>query len=167
MQLKPRTARPLVDFARMVWLRFDEDRCLPIASSLTFTTLLAIVPIITVALTLISAFPVFGEATEQLETFLVERMVPESARSIASYAEQFTENAAKLTAVGLLFLFVTAMIVLMTIDRALNEIWRVARPRPPVQRAFIYWALLTVGPVLIGARIDGREYEDSIKALRG
>jgi len=107
-----------------------------------------------VALTLISAFPVFQEASDGLEQFLVERMIPESAQSIASYAQQFTENAARLTAVGLFFLFITAMVVLMTIDQALNEIWRVPRPRPPVQRAFIYWALLTVGPVLIGISLS-------------
>lgn len=144
----------LADFARMVWRRFDEDRCMPIASSLTFTTLLAIVPIVTVALTLISAFPVFREASAHLEEFLLENMIPESAENVATYAQQFTENAGRLTAVGLVFLFVTAMIVLMTIDRALNEIWRVPRPRPPIQRVFIYWALLTVGPVLIGLSLS-------------
>jgi len=125
-----------------------------IASSLTFTALLAIVPIITVALTLMSAYPVFREMMQHLQVFLVENMLPESAESITIYAEQFVENAARLTAVGIAFLFVTAMIVLLTIDRALNQIWRVPRPRTTVQRMFIYWALLTVGPLLIGASLS-------------
>jgi membrane protein len=81
-------------------------------------------------------------------------MLPESAEVIATYAEQFADNAARLTAVGVLFLFVTAMIVLQTIDRAFNQIWRVPRPRTTVQRVFIYWALLTVGPVLVGASLS-------------
>jgi membrane protein len=152
--LKLRKTPPLIDFARMVGRRFEEERCLQIASSLTFTTLLAIVPIITVALTVISAFPVFGELMQHIERFLVGNMLPESAESIAAYTEQFAENAARLTAVGVLVLFATAMIVLQTIDRAFNQIWRVPRPRATVQRAFIYWALLTVGPVLIGASLS-------------
>lgn len=154
MLLKLKKSPPLVDFARIVWRRFDEDRCLQIASSLTFTTLLAIVPIITVALTLISAFPVFRELLGHIEQFLRQNMLPESAETVAAYTQQFTENAARLTAVGLIFLFVTAMIVLMTIDRAFNQIWRVPRPRTLVQRVFIYWALLTVGPILIGASLS-------------
>jgi membrane protein len=144
----------LVDFGRMVAQRFEEDRCMQIAASLTFTTLLAIVPIITVAVTLISAFPVFRSVTEHIEGFLLENMLPESVEAIAAYTGQFTKNAARLTLVGIVVLFVTAMMVLFTIDRAFNQIWRVPRPRSAVQRVFIYWALLTVGPVLIGASLS-------------
>lgn len=125
-----------------------------IASSLTFTALLAIVPIITVALTLISAFPVFRELLQHVERFIVGNMLPESAAALAGYAEQFADNAARLTAVGIAFLFVTSIIVLLTIDRAFNQIWRVPRPRSTVQRVFIYWALLTVGPPFIGASLS-------------
>lgn len=152
--LKLRKTPPLIDFARMAWRRFDEERCLQIASSLTFTALLAIVPIITVALTMISAFPVFRELMLHIQQFLVSNMLPESAESIAVYTETFADNAARLTTVGILFLFVTAMIVLQTIDRAFNQIWRLPRRRTTVQRIFIYWALLTVGPVLIGASLS-------------
>jgi len=144
----------LVVLARLAWRRFREERCAQIASSLTFITLLAIVPIITVALTLISAFPVFGELLENVEQFLVRNMLPESAATLAGYVEQFADNAARLTAVGIAFLFVTAIIVLLTIDRAFNQIWRVPRPRSTVQRVFMYWALLTVGPLLVGASLS-------------
>ena len=150
----PNKAPSLVEFGRIVGQRFVEERCLQIASSLTYTTLLAIVPIVTVALILMSAFPVFRELMDHIHQFLLKNMLPESAGAIAGYAEQFTKNAARLTAVGLLFLFVTAMIVLLTIDKAFNQIWRVPRPRSLVQRVFIYWALLTVGPVLIGASLS-------------
>lgn len=152
--LKLKKTPPLIDFARMAWRRFDDERCLQIASSLTFTALLAIVPIITVALTMMSAFPVFRDLMLHIETFLLANMLPESAESIAVYTETFAENAAKLTAVGILFLFVTSMIVLQTIDRAFNQIWRVARPRNAVQRLFVYWAILTVGPILVGASLS-------------
>ena len=151
---KPRKTPSLVVFARLVWRRFREERCVQIASSLTFTTLLAIVPITTVALTLISAFPVFRELLQHVERFIVGNMLPESAAALVGYAEQFADNAARLTAVGIAFLFVTAIIVLLTIDRAFNQIWRVPRPRSTVQRVFIYWALLTVGPPFIGASLS-------------
>jgi len=150
----PKKAPSLIEFVRIVGQRFIEERCLQIASSLTYTTLLAIVPIITVALILISAFPVFRELMDHIHQFLLKNMLPESAGAIAGYAQQFTKNAARLTAVGLAFLFVTAMIVLLTIDKAFNQIWRVPRPRSLVQRVFIYWALLTVGPLLIGASLS-------------
>jgi len=151
---KLRKTPPLIDFVRLAWRRFREERCVRIASSLTFTALLATVPIITVALTLISAFPVFRELMLHVQQFMLQNMMPESAENLAVYAEQFTVNAGKLTAVGIAFLFVTAMIVLLTIDSALNQIWRVPKPRTTVQRIFIYWALLTVGPVLIGASLS-------------
>ena len=150
---KPRKSPSLIVFARLVWRRFRDERCMQIASSLTFTALLAIVPIITVALTVISAFPVFREQLQYVERFVVGSMLPESAATLAGYAEQFADNAARLTAVGIAFLFVTAIIVLLTIDRAFNQIWRVSRPRSTVQRIFIYWALLTVGPPLVGASL--------------
>jgi len=152
--LRLRKTPPLIDFVRMAWRRFREERCVQVASSLTFAALLAIVPIITVALTMMSAFPVFRELMLHVQQFLVQNMLPQSAESIAAYTEQFADNAARLTAVGIVFLFITAMIVLQTIDRALNQIWRVPRPRTTVQRVFIYWALLTVGPVLIGASLS-------------
>lgn len=151
---KLRKTPPLIDLARIAWRRFHEDRCPQIASSLTFTALLALVPIITVALTLISAFPVFRDLMGNVERFMVSNMLPESAEAIAGYTQQFADNAARLTAVGVAFLFVTAMIVLNTIDRAFNQIWRVSRPRATAQRAFIYWALLTVGPLLMGASLS-------------
>ena len=141
-------------FLRVIARRFSEDRCMQIASSLTYTTLLALVPLITVALTLISAFPVFSGWTRQLQSFLLENLLPESAHLIARYGEQFTANAAQLTAVGIGFLAVTAILMMLTIEHAFNQIWRVQRTRTTVQRVFIYWALLTIGPVLIGASLS-------------
>jgi membrane protein len=150
----PESRRRLTNLVRIVMRRFYDDDCMQIASSLTFTSLLSIVPIVTVALTVITAFPVFGEMTAALQTFLLENMMPSSADVIASYTQQFTANAAKLTAVGIFFLFVTSVMLLLTIDRAFNDIWRVKKPRSIVSRVFVYWTLLTVGPILIGASLS-------------
>ncbi len=144
----------LAELVRVVAKRFYEDHGLQTASSLTFTTLLSLVPIITVAVTLMSAFPVFQGMSGVIEDFIFDNMVPESAEAIEKYTEQFIDNAAKLTAVGIVFLAITSVMLLMTIDDAFNDIWRVRRARPMLQRVVIYWALITVGPLLIGGSLS-------------
>jgi membrane protein len=146
--------RRYVDLVRMVAARFLEDRCTSVAASLTFTTLLSMVPLITVALSLIAAFPVFQSMMEHAKGFVLDNMVPQSVDVIAIYAEQFTENAGKLTAVGIAMLGATALLTLLMIDQVFNEIWRVPRPRPLLQRVLVYWVLLTIGPLLIGASLS-------------
>lgn len=144
-----------INFLRFVAGRFGENRCAQVAASLTFTTLLSLVPLVTVAVTLIAAFPVFSEISIQFKIFLLTTMVPEIAgKIITDYMQQFADNAAKLTAVGITFLMVTALMMMFTIDRAFNAIWRVTRPRPVLQRLLIYWAVLTVGPLLMGASLS-------------
>ncbi len=150
----PKLLSRLAELVRVVARRFQEDHGLQTASSLTFTTLLSLVPIITVALSLMTAFPVFQGMSAVIEEFIFDNMVPESADIIGKYADQFIDNAAKLTAVGIVFLAVTSLMLLMTIDDAFNNIWRVRRPRPMLQRVLIYWALITVGPLLMGASLS-------------
>jgi membrane protein len=150
----PEKAAALLQFIGVVSRRFDDDHCMQIASSLTFTTLLSLVPLATVALTLISAFPVFREMNEIFEQFVLDNLMPDSAEVIGNYTEQFRANAAKLTTAGIALLTATAVMLMVTIERAFNQIWRVRRTRPVLQRAIIYWTLLTVGPVLVGASIS-------------
>ena len=141
-------------FLRFIIARFRQDRCTQMAASLTYTTLLSLVPLITIALTLFSAFPVFDDFSGQIKHFLLTNMMPETGgRMISRYMEQFTESAARLTAVGIVFLGVTAMLMMHTIDNAFNTIWRVSRPRPLVQRILVYWAVLTLGPLLVGGSL--------------
>jgi membrane protein len=155
MQIK---SAPLTDLVRIFSRRFIEDRCIQTASSLTFTTLLALVPIITVALTVVSAFPVFESLIHNLRRFLMHNIVPQSLASITTYATQFSENASQLTAVGIAFVALTALMLMVTIDTAFNRIWRASRPRRVVQRILIYWMVLTVGPLFIGASVSFTTY---------
>lgn len=139
--------------------RFNQDRCLQIASSLTFTTLLALVPLVTIALTLISAFPIFSGLGEEIRSFLLANMLPDAAgKVVAAYVEEFTARAGRLTAVGTVVLAVTALMMMFTIERAFNSIWRVLRGRSTAQRILIYWAVLTLGPILIGASLTMTSY---------
>ena len=125
------------------------------AASLTFTSLLSLVPLITIALTLFSAFPVFDDFSTNIKRYLLSNMLPETGgKMISRYVEQFAESAAKLTAVGIVFLALTAMLMMHTIDEAFNTIWNVSRPRTLVQRVLIYWAVLTLAPLLIGGSLS-------------
>ncbi len=145
----------LLALLRFVVARFNQDRCPQIAASLTFTTLLSIVPLITIALTMFSAFPVFEDLSAQIKIYLLNNLMPETAgRLITQYMQQFAESAARLTAVGVVSLAVTSMLMMLTIDEAFNIIWRVSRPRPLVKRLVVYWAVLTLAPLLIGASLS-------------
>lgn len=140
---------------RFIVARFAQDRCAQTAASLTFTTLLALVPMITIALTVFSAFPVFEDFSAQIKIYLLNNLMPENAGIIITqYMQQFVDSAARLTAVGIVFLTVTAMLMMLTIEKAFNVIWRVTRPRPLVKRLVAYWAVLTLAPLLIGASLS-------------
>ena len=141
-------------FVIHVLRRFQEERCLQIASSLTYTTLLSLVPLLTVALTLMSAFPAFSEFTSHVDDFLSENVLPEAIGDVISrYIEEFTEKAARLTALGIAGLALTSFLLMYTIERAFNVIWRVRRGRGTAQRVVMYWSILTLGPALIGASL--------------
>jgi membrane protein len=148
--------RGLADFGLAVFWRFYEERGLQTAGSLTYTTLLSIVPLFTVALAVATAFPVFDETIGALQMFLMENFLPD-ARGLDTIVDQitsFTQNAGRLTAIGLGFFFVTAVMLMMTIDVSLNRLFRVQRPRPMLQQVLMYWAVLTLGPALIGGSLS-------------
>ncbi len=145
----------LANFVVLVYRRFKEERCFQLCGSLTFTTLLALVPLITIMLTVMTAFPVFDDIVETLRSFVVTNLVPAaSSKLITVYMQQFADNAARLTALGIVLLGVTSIMLMLTIDRAFNTIWRVKRPRPLIQRVLIYWSVLTIGPLLIGGSLS-------------
>ncbi len=145
----------LANFVVLVYRRFKEERCFQLCGSLTFTTLLALVPLITIMLTVVTAFPVFDDIVKTLRSFVTANLVPEASSSLITvYMQQFSDNAARLTALGIVLLAVTSIMLMLTIDRAFNTIWRVKRPRPLIQRVLIYWSVLTVGPLLVGGSLS-------------
>ncbi|MEO6824128.1 MAG: YihY family inner membrane protein [Nitrosospira sp.] len=144
-----------LDFIRYVLARFLQHNCTEVAASLTFTTLLSLVPLIAIALSVVAAFPAFTEYSAQIKSFVLTTMVPDAANKvIAVYVQQFADNAVQLTAIGTAFLGVTALALMLTIDKSLNAIWRVTRLRPLLHRLLIYWATLTIGPLFIGASLS-------------
>ncbi len=150
---------PWLNALRTLRERFREDRLGLTASSLTFTTTIALVPLITVALAVFTAFPMFAKFQDVLQKWLVESLVPDNiARQVLGYLNQFAGKASKLGVLGLAALLGSALALVFTIDRTLNNIWRVRTSRPFAQRVMIYWASITLGPVLLAGSLSMTSY---------
>jgi membrane protein len=160
---------PWQNTAAVLRERFREDRLGLTASSLTFTTTIALVPLFTVVLAIFTAFPIFAKMQGVLQQWLIESLVPDNiARNVLGYLTQFASKASRLGAVGLALLLVTALALVFTIDRTLNSIWRVRRKRAFAQRLLVYWAALTLGPVLLAASLTITSYALSLsKGMMG
>ncbi|GAB4056633.1 YihY family inner membrane protein [Uliginosibacterium sediminicola] len=149
----------LLQDARELWQRMrakaTEARIAQTAGSLTFTTLLSLVPLLTIVLMLMSKFSQFADLGSGLRGFLLDNLLPDRAgKVIATYAVQFSQKASNLTLVGTAMLLVTAVMLLQTIDQTLNSIWGIRRPRPWWVRMPTYWLILTIGPFLLAAGIS-------------
>jgi membrane protein len=154
---------PWRNTAHVLRERFREDRLGLTASSLTFTTTIALVPLFTVALAIFTAFPIFAKMQGVLQQWLIESLVPDNiARNVLGYLTQFASKASRLGAVGLALLLASALALIFTIDRTLNNIWRVRRSRPFAQRLLVYWAALTLGPVLLAGSLTLTSYALSL-----
>lgn len=134
--------------------RAQAVRLSQVAGSLTFTTLLSLVPLLAVALAVFSAFPLFAEYRLALEQMLLKSLLPaQVSNTILRYLNEFAAKATRLTAFGLAFLVLAALAMVLTVDRVLNDIFQVRERRPLAQRVLIYWALLTLGPLVGGASL--------------
>ena len=139
--------------------RFREDRMGQTASSLTFTTSIALVPFFTVALAIFTAFPMFAKLQGALQTWLVESLIPDNiARQVLGYLNQFSRQASRLGVAGLAVLVITSVTMILTIDRTLNRIWHVRKARSLAQRLLIYWGAITLGPMFLGASLAATSY---------
>ena len=136
--------------------RFGQERLAQTAGSLTFTTLISMVPLLAVGLSLFTAFPAFHTMQDHLQTQFAHALLPEDiAETVFGYLNQFAAKAKSLGAVGVAGLVFLATSMMLTVDKALNAIWRTARPRPLAQRVLLYWAGITLGPLVLGAGLAG------------
>ena len=147
------------NFGMFVMERIDKASLKQVASSLTLTTLLSIVPALAVIMAAFSAFPLFAPYREAFEQFIFSTLLPEQySDQILGYIKQFATQAAGLTAFGLIGLMVSALLCIATIDSALNSTYEVLKLRSLWQRVLMYWALLTLGPVAIGISLAASSY---------
>jgi membrane protein len=139
--------------------RFREDRLGLTASSLTFTTLISLVPMVTVMLAIFSAFPIFASFQASLETYFLQSLVPNTiAKPVLTAVTQFASKASGLGAAGVIVLVFTTLSLMLTIDKTLNSIWRVRTYRPLAQRVLVYWTAVTLGPLLLGISLSMTSY---------
>lgn len=141
-------ARDLLRFAAG---RLAEERLPQVAGSLTYTSVLALVPVLTIALAIFTAFPLFDSFRTALEGYFLRNLMPPNiANTILGYLNQFSSKATRLSAVGAVFLIVTAISMIAMVDRTFNRIWRVRSSRPLINRVIMYWTVITLGPLLLG-----------------
>jgi len=163
----PQRLIDILDFWRFLVERFLEDRGPNSAAALTYTTLFAVVPMMTVTFAMLAAIPAFKGMGEQIQDFIFNNFIPASGVQVQEYLKGFSEQARELTWVGVGLLMVTALLMLMTIEKAFNTIWRVRQPRRGMSSFLLYWAILSLGPLLLGAGFALSTYITSLSIISG
>ncbi len=155
--------------ARYLFNRFSADQCSENAAALTYMSLFALIPLLTVLYTMASAIPAFQGAEEQMQAFLFKHLMPQSSATIEQYINDFSQQARNLTGPGIGFLLVTAILMLRNIEHAFNRIWRARENRGALSSFLLYWAVLTLAPITIGLAVALNTYlsafTDSLTSL--
>lgn len=153
-------------FSHYLMARMKHDRVNVNAGYLAYITLLSIVPMLAVLLSILSSFSVFADVGVVIQKFIINNFVPASGDAVHNALQEFVANTGKMTAVGSGFLFIAAMMLISNIDKNLNYIWRVKDKRRPVHSFSMYWMVLTLGPILVGASIAATSYVTSLTLLQ-
>ncbi len=138
--------------------RAQHDTVLRVASSLSYTSLIALVPLLAIALAIFSAFEGFSEVRQQAQEFIINNVVPDIGEDISIYFSEFINATAKLTTIGVIGIVLTAILLLSTIENSFNFIFKVNRPRRLTTKITLYWTVITLGPLLLGAAFSLRGY---------
>ena len=149
-------------FVGYLFHRFSQNRCSSIAAELTVTSLLALVPLTAVIFALLALFPSFQALADQLQSFTFQYFVPGTGETIRAYINEFVSKAKNLSGLGTLMLVVTALLMVRTIDTSFNKIWQVKSQQSLVRTLLVYWAVLTLGPILIGSSLLITSYLKSL-----
>jgi len=145
-------------YLHLLTARFIADNCLSKAAALAYTTLLSLVPLMTLGLGMLAVFPQFQSLQIDIQHFIFSNFVPTTGEVVQAYFQTFTGKTSQLTAIGIGFLIAAALLMVRTIDDALNEIWHTSRQRSAVRSFLVYWAVLTVAPLLTGISIFVTSY---------
>ncbi len=164
MKLEQTIKQSLI-FGQYLIARMAHDRVNVNAGYLAYITLLSIVPMLTVLLSVLSSFSIFENAGDAIQDFVITHFVPAAGDAVKGALLEFVSNTGKMSAVGGGFLFVAALMLISNIDKNLNYIWRVRRKRRAVFSFSMYWMVLTLGPILVGASIAATSYVTSLKII--
>lgn len=150
--------RKIREFVYFVMKRAQNDTVLRVASSLSYTSLIALVPVLAIALAIFSAFPVFNEVRQQVQDMIIQNLMPDTGQDIKLYFAQFINATAKLTTIGVVGIALTAILLLSTIENSFNFIFKVTRPRRFTTKITLYWTIITLGPLLLGTAFSLKGY---------
>lgn len=153
-----KAANEVKDFSYFLVKRAQNDTILRVASSLSYTSLIAMVPVLAIALAIFSAFPVFNDVRQQVQEIIINNVVPDAGQDINMYFTQFINAAAKLTTIGVIGIILTAILLLSTIENSFNFIFKVTRPRRFTTKITLYWTIITLGPLLLGVAFSMKGY---------
>jgi membrane protein len=136
-----------------------------VAGYLSYVSLMSLVPLMVVALSVATAFPIFADIHHSVEQFVYDNFVPTASDVVQQYLSAFVDNASKMSAVAISFLFVAALLLVSSIDKTFNNIWQVTKKRRVITSFSMYWMILTLGPLLVGASIAITSYIVSLVSL--
>lgn len=142
--------QPWFLYLRLLFRHFLDDDCQQKASSLTYTTLLSLVPILTVIIVVFSVVPALADVRETLQNAIYDNLLPMSKATISEHIENFTQKSSNLGLIGIVGLFVTTIMTLLTIEEAFNKIWRVKERSSIVSSVVRYWMMITLAPIVLG-----------------
>lgn len=145
-------------FAGYLLARLQQEHIHVVAGYLAYVTLMSLVPLMVVMLSVMTAFPIFSDIRQIIEQFVYSNFVPTSGDVVQHHISGFVENASKMSAVAISFLFLFALLLISAIDKSLNKIWRVTEKRRLITSFSMYWMVLTLGPVLMGSSIAATSY---------
>lgn len=165
-ELRRRLAAVLT-FSRYVLHRFSQDGCFAASGALSYTTLVSLVPLGVVGLGILAAFPNFAPTRQKILALLFANFVPAISKEAAWWFQYFATSAAQATAIGIIGIACTGVLLLVTVEDQLNALWRVMTPRPWGQRVLAYWTLITLGPLLIGVSITMSTFVDTVAHRAG
>lgn len=167
-------ARTLAGFSLHIWRRFDADDCPRSAAALTYMTLFAVVPLLTVMYAMAAAVPTFEQLGERIQSYVFMHFVPATGREVQDYLLEFSQQARRLTGAGVAFLVITSVLMMRNIEKTLNAIWRTRDNRSFLNSFLLYWAILSLGPLLIGMGLGISTYllsaplwQGPVQGLRG
>ncbi|NVJ68430.1 MAG: YihY family inner membrane protein [Gammaproteobacteria bacterium] len=140
-------------FTKFVFSQFSKKKCSAMASELTLNNMLALVPLMTVAVSLMAVFPAFEAVNNQVQELIFKNLLPEKGLAVKQYLDEYVSKSKNLSAIGFIFLFITALLLMRSIDKSINTIWEASHSRQGIHKWLAYWAMLTMAPILIAASL--------------
>lgn len=145
-------------FIKFVFIQFNRKQASAMAAELTLSNMLALVPLMTVAVSLMAVFPAFESVNAQVQSLIFDNLLPETGLAVQEHLNEYVSKSKNLSAIGFGFLIVTSLLLMRSIDRSINALWEMPTQRKGIHKILAYWAMLTMAPILIAASLAASSY---------